>query len=157
MSAGQRSGRGKPGPRPLSRPAEAFHRVRKAHATELAEDYVEAIADTIEAEGECRVKHLAQKFGVTHVTVSKAVARLVEQGLATTERQKPIELTAVGKKLARESKRRHDIVLAFLRAVGVGEATAEIDAEGIEHHISPETLDRLREFTERQGLTEPGR
>jgi DtxR family manganese transport transcriptional regulator len=94
---------------------------------------------------------------VTHVTVSKAVARLVEQGLATTERQKPIELTAVGKKLARESKRRHDIVLAFLRAVGVGEATAEIDAEGIEHHISPETLDRLREFTERQGLTEPGR
>ena len=100
MSAGQRSGRGKPGPRPLSGPAEAFRRVRKAHATELAEDYVEAIADTIEAEGECRVKHLAQKFGVTHVTVSKAVARLVEQGLATTERQKPIELTAVGKKLA---------------------------------------------------------
>jgi DtxR family manganese transport transcriptional regulator len=66
-------------------------------------------------------------------------------------------LTPAGRKLARESKRRHDIVLAFLRALGVCEATAEIDAEGIEHHISPETLDRLREFTERQGLAEPER
>ncbi len=151
MAAGSTKGRGKPKPRPLAGPAEAFRRVRKAHSTELAEDYVEAIADTIEAEGECRVKHLATRFGVTHVTVTKAVARLVEQGLATTERQKPIELTTAGAKLARESKRRHDIVLAFLRSLGVGEATAEIDAEGIEHHISPETLDRMREFTERQG------
>ncbi len=157
MAAGSAQGREGPGQRPLAGPAEAFRRVRKAHATELAEDYVEAIADTIEAEGECRVKHLARKFGVTHVTVTKAVARLVEQGLATTERQRPVELTAAGKKLARESKRRHDIVLAFLHAMGVSEATAEIDAEGIEHHISPETLDRMREFTERQGLAEPGR
>lgn len=109
---------------------------------------MEAIADTIEAEGECRVKHLAMRFGVTHVTVTKAVARLVEQGLATTERQKPIELTTAGVKLARESKRRHEIVLAFLLALGVGESTAEIDAEGIEHHISPETLARMHAFTE---------
>lgn len=125
-------------------------RVRRAHATELAEDYVEAIAETIEALGECRVKHLAEKFGVTHVTVSKAVARLVDQGLAKTERQKPIELTAAGRKLAKESGRRHEIVLAFLLALGVSERTAEADAEGLEHHISPETLEKLREWVERQ-------
>ncbi|MGP1310724.1 MAG: manganese-binding transcriptional regulator MntR [Phycisphaerales bacterium] len=147
MPARGGSSRTKESRKPL--PGEAFRRVRTAHAREMAEDYVEAIAETIEAEGECRVKHLAAKFGVTHVTVSKAVARLVEQGLAETERQKPIELTAAGRKLARESKRRHDIVLAFLRALGVSEATAEADSEGIEHHISPETLEKLREFVER--------
>jgi len=145
MSERSRSARPKGG---AERPGEVFRRVRRAHATEVAEDYVEAIAEAIEAHGECRVKHLAQKFGVTHVTVTKAVARLVDQGLATTERQRPIALTAAGAKLARESKRRHDIVLAFLLALGVSERTAEADAEGIEHHISPETLERLRAFAE---------
>lgn len=146
MSTRPKASRSRAASKPM--PGEAFRRVRDAHATELAEDYVEAIAETIEREGECRVKHLAEKFGVTHVTVTKAVSRLVEQGLAETARQRPIELTAAGERLARECKRRHGIVLAFLRALGVSERAAEVDAEGIEHHISPETLERLRAFAE---------
>jgi hypothetical protein len=50
-------------------------RTRDDHATELAEDYVEAIADLIEAHGQCRIRDLARHFGVTHVTVNRAVSR----------------------------------------------------------------------------------
>jgi DtxR family manganese transport transcriptional regulator len=49
-------------------------------------------------------------------------------------------LTDNGKKLAEESKRRHETVAAFLRSLGVPEKVSELDAEGIEHHVSPETL-----------------
>lgn len=123
--------------------APAFRAVRKAHATELAEDYVEAIAGFIERQGQCRVKDLSERFGVTHVTVTRTVSRLVDQGLARTEPYRPITLTPAGLAMARAARRRHDIVLRFLDWLGVSPATAKADAEGIEHHISPETLEAL--------------
>ncbi len=51
-------------------------RTRNDHATELAEDYVEAVADFVLRTGECRVKDLANHFEVTHVTASRTVSRL---------------------------------------------------------------------------------
>ncbi|HEY5346525.1 MAG TPA: iron dependent repressor, metal binding and dimerization domain protein, partial [Verrucomicrobiae bacterium] len=51
-----------------------------------------------------------------------------------------IFLTTIGRKLADECKQRHETVTAFLRSLGVSEKVAELDAEGIEHHVSPETL-----------------
>lgn len=122
----------------------AHERTRRDHATEIAEDYVEAIAEIIAATGTCRVIDLADRFGVTHVTVIKTVERLARDGLATTEPYKPVELTAKGCRLAEECKERHDVVYRFLLAIGVEPAVAEIDAEGIEHHVSPATLARFR-------------
>lgn len=132
-------------------PAKRHARVRADHSAELAEDYVEAIDEVIAEQGECRVVDLTKRFGVSHVTVSRAVGRLVRDGLATTEPYRPIELTASGRKLARASRKRHEIVVRFLLALGLDARTAEIDAEGIEHHVSPRTLRAFENFLEKQG------
>ena len=131
-------------------PAKRHARVRADHSAELAEDYVEAIDEVIAERGECRVVDLTKRFGVSHVTVSRAVGRLVRDGLATTEPYRPIELTASGRKLARASRKRHDVVVRFLLALGLDAKTAEIDAEGIEHHVSPKTLRAFETFLGKQ-------
>lgn len=122
---------------------ERFQRVRESHAMETAEDYVEAIADLVAATGEARVGELARHFGVSHVTVSRTVGRLQSHGLCTTAPYRPIELTELGRNLAAEAKRRHGIVLTFLLSLGIPAAAARTDAEGMEHHVSEETLARL--------------
>ena len=128
--------------------SHAFKKVRADHAAETAEDYVEAVSDIVHALGECRVKHLVEHMGVTHVTVSRTIARLEAEGLVETEPYKPIRLTAAGERLAARSRRRHQIVLEFLRALGVTDQVARQDAEGIEHHVSESTLDRMEAFTQ---------
>ena len=133
--------------------AKRFREVRRAHSTETREDYVEAVAAIIDRAGECRVKDLADEFGVSHVTVTKVVARLVEEGLAETEPYRPVSLTSKGRKLARECHDRHELVLRFLRFLGVSEEVAQIDSEGIEHHVSAETLHRIRAFLDQQDPT----
>jgi DtxR family manganese transport transcriptional regulator len=122
------------------RPGEALRRTRQAHASELAEDYVEAIADLTLQTGEARLVDLAHAIGVTHVSAHRALARLVRAGLVRRRPYRGIFLTKAGEKLAIGCKERHELVVAFLRSLGVAEATARSDAEGIEHHVSPETL-----------------
>ncbi|MFG0299604.1 MAG: manganese-binding transcriptional regulator MntR [Phycisphaerales bacterium JB047] len=130
----------------------AHQRTREDHASELAEDYVEAIGDLIEMSGVCRVRDLADQFGVTHVTVIKTVKRLEREGLVSTEPYKPIELTPKGRNLANQCRVRHDIVYRFLLAIGVDPKVAAVDAEGIEHHVSPSTLKRFKAIAD-QPLT----
>ncbi len=120
--------------------------MREAHSAEVAEDYVEAIADLIAERGVARVVDLKRRFGVSHVTVIRTIERLDRAGLATTEPYKPIELTSSGRRMARRAKKRHEIVLRFLRALGVDDKTARADAEGIEHHASAKTLRAFRAF-----------
>ncbi|MBX3364833.1 MAG: manganese-binding transcriptional regulator MntR [Phycisphaeraceae bacterium] len=129
--------------------AQRFRTTRAAHADETAEDYVEAIAELIDGRGEARVRDLAAMMGVSHVTVTRIVTRLVKSGLIQTAPYRPITLTTAGRKLADESRRRHEIVLAFLRAIGVPAPQAEIDAEGIEHHVSQATIRAMKRLTER--------
>ena len=103
-------------------------------------DYVEAIADLAAIHGEARAVDLARRLGVSHVTVIHTVARLQRDGYVSTRPYRSIFLTDKGMRLAVESRRRHETVVAFLRALGVPDAIAQTDAEGIEHHVSPETL-----------------
>lgn len=128
-------------------PAVGYRRTRRDHSTETAEDYVEAIATLTQQHGSCRVKDLVNRFGVSHVTVIRILSRLQREGLTHSVPYGPVELTRRGADLARRSRQRHATVVAFLLALGVSPATAEIDAEGIEHHVSPETLRRMRQFT----------
>lgn len=131
-----------------SQNAAAFRRTRSDHAQETAEDYVEAIADVIAAEERCRVVDLTERFGVAHVTVIKIVRRLEGEGLVKTEPYRPIELTAKGQRLAKACRERHELVYRFLIELGVSASVAANDAEGVEHHLSPETLRRMRAFIE---------
>ena len=125
-------------------------RTRRDHATETAEDYVEAILDIIEQRESCRVVDLAKRFGISHVTVTRTIARLSDEGLVQTEPYRPIRLTLKGKRLAARSRHRHEMVYRFLRALGVDAATAAIDAEGIEHHVSAKTLACFERFVAAQ-------
>lgn len=126
--------------RAYAREAEGFRRSRRDRAGEIAQDYVEAIADLSGTLGEARVVDLAHRLGVTHVTVNRTLARLREAGYVNTKPYRAIFLTESGSKLAAECKRRHKAVVAFLRSLGISGRVAEMDAEGIEHHVSPETL-----------------
>src|SRR5208282_5060346 len=127
-------------PRPLTQQAETLRRSRRDRAAETAQDYVEAIADLTASQGEARVTDLARRLGVTHVTVNRTLARLQRLGYVNTQPYRAIFLTDAGRKLAEESKQRHETVLAFLQSLGIPERVAKMDAEGIEHHVSPDTL-----------------
>jgi len=126
--------------------AERFQRVRDAHQTEMAEDYVELIADLIEEKGEARVVDLAEGLGVTMPTVNNAVQRLQRDGLVTTKPYRSIFLTERGQEMAVIARERHRLVVELLLALGIDAATAEVDAEGIEHHVSEATLAAFRAF-----------
>lgn len=120
--------------------AENLSQTRREHAMEVAEDYVEAIADLVAENGSARVVDLAKRLGVTHVTVNRTVNRLQKAHLVTTEPYRAIFLTEHGRSLAAECRSRHETVVAFLRSLGIPERVAQRDAEGIEHHVSPTTL-----------------
>lgn len=128
-------------------PATRFDRTRRAHQSEIGEDYVEAIQQLSSGTNGARVTDLAALMGVSHVTVVRTVSRLGKAGLVETSRGKPVRLTRAGTALALKARRRHEAVLAFLRGIGVSAKQAEIDAEGIEHHVSEETIRAMRRVT----------
>lgn len=126
----------------------ANHRqTRQARRNELSEDYVEVIADLIDEGGEARVVDIAARLGVSHVTVTKNIVRLQREELVTTRPYRAIFLTDTGRQKAEAIRRRHAIVLRFLLAIGVSPETANADAEGIEHHVSEETLEAFDRIT----------
>lgn len=126
--------------------ASWFARVREAHQTETIEDYVELIADLIDVQKEARASDLAKRLGVSHPTVTKMLSRLQDEGYIESQPYRSIFLTDKGQTLAKKCKERHQIVLEFLIRLGVDPDTAEFDAEGIEHHISEQTLQIMKDF-----------
>ena len=124
----------------IAESAAKFDRIRRAHQSEVAEDYVEMIADLIAETGEARAVDLAARFGVTSPTVNAIIQRLHRADLVETRPYRSIFLTELGQALAENARDRHRIVRDFLVAIGVPEMVAEEDAEGIEHHVSAETL-----------------
>jgi DtxR family transcriptional regulator, manganese transport regulator len=137
-------------PRKRSSPDSSarFRRTRAAHRDETAEDYVEAILQIARERGEARVRDLATFMGVSHVTVTRIISRLADEGLVATDPYKPVSLTPAGRRLATRVRQRHQTVLRFLHALGVPARQAEIDAEGIEHHVSDATIKAMRRAME---------
>ncbi|WP_193177226.1 manganese-binding transcriptional regulator MntR [Oricola nitratireducens] len=129
---------------------EAFQQAREARRSELAEDYVELIDDLIREGGEARQVDIAARLGVAQPTVARMLRKLVEEGLVQRKAYRGVFLTDSGRELAQASRERHEIVEQFLVAIGVPPETAQRDAEGIEHHVSEETLAAFRRFTEAQ-------
>ncbi|MFY9233072.1 MAG: manganese-binding transcriptional regulator MntR [Fimbriimonadaceae bacterium] len=123
-----------------------FQRTREDHSRENAEDYVELIDAITREKGKTRAVDLARRLGISHVTVTKTVQRLAREGLVASEPYRSIFLTDEGKKLAEKARERHELVHRFLAALGVPASQAEIDAEGIEHHVSEQTLEAMRRY-----------
>jgi DtxR family transcriptional regulator, manganese transport regulator len=130
--------------------AQWFKRVREAHSDETAEDYVELIADLIEVNNEARASDLALRFGISNATVSKVLMRLKEEGYIDSRPYRSLFLTKKGSDLARKSKARHRLIVDFLVTLGVAPDIAEHDAEGLEHHVSTQTLKVFKQFVARQ-------
>ncbi len=127
--------------------SDRFFQIRNARNTEIAEDYTEMIADLINENGEARVVDLAKIFGVTSPTVNSVIRRLVRDGFVVSKPYRAIFLTEKGKTLAKNCKKRHETVYNFLISIGVSKENAKIDAEGIEHHVSSETLNIFEKFS----------
>jgi DtxR family manganese transport transcriptional regulator len=130
------------------RHVESFRQAREARRLELVEDYVELIDDLIGDGGEARQVDIAARLGVAQPTVAKMLKRLCDEGLVQQRPYRGVFLTEAGKRLAGEARERHRIVERFLCALGVSPETARRDAEGIEHHVSAETLEAFRAFAE---------
>lgn len=130
--------------------AEVFDHVRQAHQMEITEDYAELIDDLIQTHGEARLVDLAVRLGVTQPTVSKTVARLQRDGYVTSEPYRSIFLTDKGRDLAQATRARHNLVYEFLRCIGVTEDIAKRDSEGVEHHVSQETLDAFQRIIDQR-------
>lgn len=130
--------------RPAEVQASALRQTRRSHSTETAEDYVEAIAVLTETTGEARAVDLSRRFGVSHVTVSRTISRLQRDGYVSTRPYRGVFLTDSGARLASAARERHELVVAFLRALGIPERIVQFDAEGIEHHVSDDTLAAFR-------------
>ena len=127
----------------------SFKKVRDAHKTENTEDYLEIIADLLNTKGEARIVDIASKLDIAQATANKTIQRLQNQGFVKKEPYRSIFLTLKGQEVASVSKKRHIIVLTFLKNLGLDARTAEADAEGIEHHVSNKTLKKMEKFNKK--------
>ncbi len=125
---------------------DLFKTTQNRKNIELLEDYVEAINEILNSKGSVKNVDLCRYFGVSNATVSKNILRLIKARLVHSEKYKNIFLTVDGKKLAEKSNARHEILFNFLIKLGVPRKIAEIDSEGMEHHISKETLNIMKKF-----------
>lgn len=124
--------------------SKGFRQTRAARRNALLEDYVELIADLLADGGEARQVDIAARLGVAQPTVAKALRRLTAEEFVVQKPYRGVFLTELGERIARASRLRHETVQAFLVSLGVAPETARIDAEGIEHHVSEETLAAFR-------------
>ncbi len=129
--------------------ARRHARVRRQHGSELAQDYVEAVADKLQEEGEVRVADLQKVFGVSHVTVIRTLQRLEQADLVFREKGGGVCLTEMGAEMASHAAERHRLMRELLMHIGVSEGIADADAEGMEHHLSKETMEAVRTFLEK--------
>tara|TARA_B100000686_G_C15873850_1_gene517712 strand:- start:41 stop:433 length:393 start_codon:yes stop_codon:yes gene_type:complete len=127
----------------------SFLKVRKAHETENTEDYLELIADLLNKYGEARIVDIADKLNIAQSTANKTIRRLQLQGYIKKEPYRSIFLTLKGQKIASLSKKRHNIVFNFLLNLGLNKEVAAADSEGIEHHVSNKTLNKMEKFNKK--------
>lgn len=128
---------------------EPFLAVRKQHLKESAEDYTELIADLIQQKGEARTCEIARNMNISHVSAVKALRRLQREGYLETTPHQPVVLTSKGEQLAAFAKERHVFLLEFFTSLGVPEEIAAVDVEGMEHHISIQTLEALKKHLQK--------
>ena len=128
----------------------SFKKVRHAHENENTEDYLELIADLLNSLGEARIVDIAARLGIAQATANKTIKRLQKQGFINRDPYRSIFLTIKGQKIASQSRIRHKIVYNFLINLGVSKKVAETDSEGIEHHVSNETLKKLKQYNKKQ-------
>jgi len=111
--------------------------------TPSMEDYIEQIYLLIESKGYARVSDIAEALSVHPSSVTKMVKKLDKDGYLNYEKYRGLILTAKGKKIGKRLVYRHELLEQFLGIIGVDEENIYDDVEGIEHHLSWNSIDRI--------------
>src|SRR4051794_26446519 len=119
-----------------------------AARSSAVEDYLEQILDLINTKGYARVADIAQGLKISQASVTNMVQRLDAEGLLKYEKYRGLVLTTAGETLARNIMRRHQLLTDFLRMLEIEEEVVYHDVEGMEHHISPQTLNAIEALME---------
>lgn len=114
--------------------------------TKSLEDYIEVVYVLIHEKNRARVRDIATSLKVKMPSVVKGISELKKLGLVTQEPYGDVELTAKGRRIATMILNRHNKIREFLMLLGVSKRIADKDACQMEHIISAETLDRIRDF-----------
>ncbi|MBU0904922.1 MAG: transcriptional regulator MntR [Planococcaceae bacterium] len=114
--------------------------------TPSMEDHIEQIYMLIEQKGYARVSDIAESLSVLPSSVTKMVQKLDKDGYLVYERYRGLMLTPKGLKLGKRLVKRHDLLEQFLRLIGVQEDLIYDDVEGIEHHLSWNSIDRIADL-----------
>ncbi|VTN15214.1 Manganese transport regulator [Raoultella terrigena] len=130
---------------------EGFRQVREAHRRELIDDYVELISDLIREVGEARQVDMAARLGVSQPTVAKMLKRLATVGLIEQIPWRGVFLTRKARSWRTKAANVIRLWENFLLVIGVSPEIARRDAEGMEHHVSQETLEAFSQFTLKYG------
>lgn len=122
----------------------ATRKERTAHVHSPAiEDYLEQIYNLIEAKGCARAADIAANLRISQASVTNMIQRLDAEGYLVYERYRSVVLTEAGRKIGREIARRHEVLTRLLAGFGIDPVTVHQDVEGMEHHISRQTLEVL--------------
>lgn len=119
---------------------------KKEYRTYRMEDYLEVIYELVQQKGYATTIDISQYLNVSSPSVTKMVKRLDETGYLKYEKYRGICLTQEGIDVAKSIHQRHSLLAEFLKMIGVDKDIANKDAEGIEHHLHPQTLKKLEEF-----------
>jgi Mn-dependent DtxR family transcriptional regulator len=119
---------------------------KKEDRTDRMEDYLEVIYELVEQKGYATTVDISNYLNVSSPSVTKMTQRLDETGYLKYEKYRGIRLTDEGVRIAQNIRNRHGLLAEFFKMIGVDEESANSDAEGIEHHLHPETIKRLEDF-----------
>jgi DtxR family transcriptional regulator, manganese transport regulator len=120
--------------------------VKKEDRTDRMEDYLEVIYELVQEKGYATTVDISSYLNVSSPSVTKMMQKLDETGYLKYEKYRGIKLTNEGIRIARNIRNRHGLLAEFFMIIGVDEEIANNDAEGIEHHLHPETMKKLEEF-----------
>lgn len=116
--------------------------------TPSMEDYIELIYNLINTKGYARVSDIAEELLVHPSSVTKMVQKLDKDGFLDYEKYRGFILTDKGNKIGKRLVFRHDLLEQFLEIIGVDEDNIYEDVEGIEHHLSWNSIDRISDLVE---------
>ncbi|SMO39489.1 transcriptional regulator MntR [Melghirimyces algeriensis] len=116
--------------------------------TPSMEDYLENIYKLIEQKGYARVSDIAEALDVHPSSVTKMVQKLDQKKYLVYEKYRGLVLTPKGKKVGKRLLDRHTLLEEFLRIIGVDEERIYNDVEGIEHHLSWDSITSIEYLVE---------
>ncbi len=121
--------------------------VPPAKPSQSAEDYLERIHELIEAKGSAHVADIAQSLNVGQPSVTSMVQKLADEGYLRYEKYRSLTLTDAGRAVAERIRNRHVVLASFFTLFDLDDDTQARDIEGIEHHLSSDTLNTLADLT----------